>query len=351
MQTVKNELSSSRSDRRGFRNRAGARAGAPLSVGVPTAVAPPPIATPVVPRARVTRRSLQIALGLLWLLDGALQLQPFMLRTSFARHVLAAAGDGQPHVIAGPAHWAASLIAANPVAWDIPFATIQLLLGIGMLVPRSARLALLASVPWAFGVWFFGEGLAGLGGGNASLLSGAPGAVLLYAVLALAAWPQSSRSDLPPARWLRPVWATLWIGAAILQTLPENNDGRDVSSAILANGSPSWFSRFESSGAGWIGHHGTGVVTLLVAAEALIGLTALSKRTRRVSAAAGLLIALAIWILAQNFGGLYTSQATDPNTAPLVALLALALLLGEGRPQTVPGATRYPCGSQKLKPA
>ena len=69
------------------------------------------------------------------------------------------------------------------------------------------------------------------------------------------------------------------------------------------------------------------------------------------SAAAGLLIALAIWILAQNFGGLYTGQATDPNTAPLVALLALALLLGEGRPQTVPGATRYPCGSQKLKPA
>jgi|SRR6266480_6949982 len=34
-----------------------------------------------VPRVRVTRRSLRIVLGLLWLLDGVLQLQPFMLRT------------------------------------------------------------------------------------------------------------------------------------------------------------------------------------------------------------------------------------------------------------------------------
>jgi len=34
-----------------------------------------------VPRVRLTRRTLQLTLGLLWLLDGVLQLQPFMLRT------------------------------------------------------------------------------------------------------------------------------------------------------------------------------------------------------------------------------------------------------------------------------
>ena len=43
-------------------------------------------------------------------------------------------------------------------------------------------------------------------------------------------------------------------------------------------------------------------------------------------AAAGLLLAAAIWVIAQNFGGLYTGQATDPNTAPLVMLMAVALL-------------------------
>jgi hypothetical protein len=110
---------------------------------------------------RITRRHLQIALGLLWLLDGALQLQPFMLGTGFARQIIAPVAAGQPAFVADPIHWAASLIAAHPVAWDVPFAAVQLLIGLGLLVPRTARLALAASIPWSLGVWFFGEGLSG----------------------------------------------------------------------------------------------------------------------------------------------------------------------------------------------
>jgi hypothetical protein len=81
-----------------------------------------------------------------------------MLGTGFARDVLAPVGDGQPQFVAGPVHWAANLVAAHPLAWDVLFATVQVLLGIGMLVPRTARLALALSVPWALGVWDFGEG-------------------------------------------------------------------------------------------------------------------------------------------------------------------------------------------------
>jgi hypothetical protein len=286
-----------------------------------------------IPHVRVTRRSLQVVLGLFWLLDGVLQLQPFMLRASFARGILAPVGDGQPQFVAGPVHWAANLVAAHPVAWDVPFGIIQLALGLGMLVPRTARLALAASLPWAIGVWWLGEGLSGLASGNASLLSGAPGSVSLYAVLALAAWPRRSRSDVSPARWLPLAWATLWVGAAVLQALPMNNTGADVSSAMLANGSPSWLAGFENSFAGWITHHGTLSVVLLVAAEALIGLAVLYRRTVSGGAAAGLLLALAIWVIGQNFGALYTGQATDPNTAPLVMLMAVALLAGYARPR------------------
>lgn len=311
------EPSNSRFRRRGRLDRAGARV---VAVG---------------DRAPVTRRGLQIALGFLWLLDGALQLQPFMLRASFARQVLDPSSDGQPHFVAGPAHWAANLIAAHPVVWDIPFATTQLLLGIGMLFPRTARLALFASVPYALGVWFFGEGLSGLASGNASLLSGAPGAVLLYAVIALAARPRNGRSDLPAAAWLRGAWATAWIGAALLQALPKNNDGADVASAMLANGSPSWLSRFETSSGVWTSRHGALVVMTLVAVEAVIGLTILYDRTLTLGVAAGFAGALAIWILTQNLGALYTGQATDPNTAPLIALMALALLGGVRRPLRV----------------
>jgi hypothetical protein len=275
---------------------------------------------------RVTRRTLQIVLGLFWLLDGALQLQPFMLRASFARELLAPVGVGQPQFVAGPVHWAANLVAAHPVVWDVPFGLVQLALGLGMLVPRTARLALAASLPWAIGVWWLGEGLSGLASGNASLLSGAPGSVVLYAVLALAAWPRRGRSDVPPARWLPLAWATLWVGAAVLQMLPMNNTGADVAGAVTANGSPSRLAGFESSFAGSITHHGTLSVALLVAAEALIGLAVLYRGTVALAAGAGLLLAAAVWAIGQNFGALYTGQATDPNTALVMTVMAVAVL-------------------------
>jgi hypothetical protein len=284
-----------------------------------------------VPDVRVTRRSLQVVLGLFWLLDGGLQFQPFMLRSSFARDVVAPTGSGQPHFVAGPVHWAANLIAAHPVAWDVPFASIQVLLGLAMLFPRTARLALAASLPWALGVWFFGEGLSGLASGNASLITGAPGSVVVYGVLALAAWPRRGRSDVPPARWLPLAWAVLWIGAAVLQALPMNNTGADVSSAILTFGGPDWLASFQASLAGWVSHHGVAAVVALVAVEALIGLAALSRRTVAVSAAVGLLALLAIWVVGQDFGQLYTGQATDPNTALVATVMAGALLAGHYR--------------------
>jgi hypothetical protein len=255
-----------------------------------------------------------------------------MLRASFARNVLAPVGVGQPQFVAGPVHWAANLVAAHPVAWDVPFGIIQLALGLGMLVPRSARLALAASVPWALGVWLFGEGLSGLASGNASLISGAPGSVVIYGVLALAAWPRRGRSDVARARWLPLSWAALWIGAAVLQLLPMNNTGGDVSSAILAFGGPKWLASFQASLAGWVGHHGVAAVAVIVAVEALIGLTALFRRTLTVSAVAGLLAMLAVWVIGQDFGQLYTGQATDPNTALIATVAAVGLLAHYRRP-------------------
>ena len=275
---------------------------------------------------RITRRTLQIVLGLFWLLDGGLQLQPFMLRASFATQILAPVGVGQPQFVAGPVHWAAGLVAAHPVAWDVPFGIAQLALGLGMLVPRTARLALAASLPWAIAVWWLGEGLSGLASGNASLLSGAPGSVVLYAVLALAAWPCRGRSDVAPARWLPLAWAALWVGAAVLQVLPMNNTGADIAGAVTANGSPGWLAASQTSLARWITGHGTLSLALIVAAEALIGLGALYRRTAALATGAGLLLALAIWVIGQNFGGLYTGQATDPNTALVVVVMAAAML-------------------------
>ncbi len=299
----------------------------------------------------LTRRGLQVALGLLWLLDGALQFQPFMLGKGFGEQVISHAGDGQPAFVGVPVHWAARMIAAHPVAWDVPFALIQLLLGLGMLYPRTVKAALAASLPWALGVWYLGEGLGGIASGNASLLTGAPGAVLLYGVLALAAWPRDDgrpdvqparwpalawlrggRSDVPPARWLAFTWAALWAGGAILQGLPVNNSGAAAGSAISGGASavPGWLGNLDTSVGAWFTHHG-GMVYALIAVEALIGLAALVPKAVRFSAAAGIVLAAAIWLVPENFGQIPSGQATDPNSAPLLALMAIALIASYGR--------------------
>jgi hypothetical protein len=276
---------------------------------------------------RITCRQIQIALGLLWLLDGALQLQPFMLGTGFARQVIAPLAVGQPLVVAGPIRWTASTIAAHPLLWDLPFAAAQLLIGLGLLVPRTARLALAASLPWVLGVWFFGEGLAGLATGHASLLNGAPGAVLLYGVLAVAAWPRRDRPNDAPARWLPLAWAVLWVGGALFQALPGQNTGAAIADAVTGAdaSAPHWLNRLEASVGTFARHHGLAVVVALVVVEALIGLAALDRRSRAIAATAGLLLALAIWVIGQDLGQLYSGQATDPNTGPLIALMAVAL--------------------------
>jgi hypothetical protein len=62
----------------------------------------------------------------------------------------------------------------------------------------------------------------------------------------------------------------------------------------------------------------------MVVVVAAIGLAAVRSWVSR--RAAGIVVSLLFWALGQSLGGLWTGQATDPNTAPLMVLLALAMM-------------------------
>jgi hypothetical protein len=283
-------------------------------------------------RRPITRRHLQIALGLLWLLDGALQAQPFMFSRGFATQLIAGVGQGQPGVVAGPVHLASTVIATDPVLWNVLAVAVQLLLGVGLLVGRGPRLVLAASITWALGIWYVGEGLSGLASGHASLITGAPGSALLYAVLGAAAWPRESTSDQAPASWLVPAWAVLWIGAALFQVLPGQNTGPRLASSLNASAgaAPHWLAGIDTSLASWASRHGTLSLTVVAAAEYVVGVAVLTHRTRPWAVSVGLALSIAIWVFGQDLGQIYTGQATDPNTAPLIALMAVVLLARSG---------------------
>src|ERR1700758_2101442 len=68
-----------------------------------------------------TRRALQTALGLLWLLDGALQFQSFMYSKGFIG-VLTDMASGQPHWLNSSINWAANIAAKNLTLFNTLFA-------------------------------------------------------------------------------------------------------------------------------------------------------------------------------------------------------------------------------------
>ena len=282
-------------------------------------------------RLRVTRRGIQIVLGLLWLLDGLLQFQRAMLTPRFAVEVIAPAGAGEPGFIAGPVGELVRIILHQPVMMDVAFGLIQLALGAGILYARTARRALAASVAWAVLVWYLGEGLGGLAGGSSSLLTGAPGAALLYAVLALAAWPRhdgAAAADRPP-RWTAAAWAALWLGGAVLQLLPgrDTNASIAMSLAMNASGAPPWLAPIDAHLAALVPGSGVSIVIDLVVLQAFAGAGALrASHVRLAAVIVGCGLSLVYWVAGQGMGQPWSGLATDPGTAPLVVPLGVAVL-------------------------
>ncbi len=57
------------------------------------------------------------------------------------------------------------------------------------------RVAIVASIGWSIGIWWFAEGFGGLASAHATLITGAPGAAVLYGVLAAGSWPRDHRDQ------------------------------------------------------------------------------------------------------------------------------------------------------------
>ena len=117
-----------------------------------------------------TQRILQIVLGAFWIVDAALQYQPFMFGNQFVPTYITGNASGQPEPLSWFITNAGHFISPNVGVWNALFATIQLVIAVGLFVPRTVRPALITSLFWAFGVWVFGEGMGGLLTGTASAL-------------------------------------------------------------------------------------------------------------------------------------------------------------------------------------
>ena len=279
----------------------------------------------------ITKRVIQISLGILWLVDAMLQFQHQMFTRAFANSVIAPNAVGQPPVIYGPIHFEVHLLVLHPAIFNLAFALTQLLLGVLLLFKRTARTGLITSVFWVLGVWFFGEGLGGLLGGSSTLWMGAPGAVIFYGILALAVLPSRKYKNTVerPAYWLPIVWAIAWIGGSLLQLQPNQRSTEAVSSMVsgMSDGAPGWLASLDMHTANFINGHGFSFIVFLLAVQVIIGaLVFFPGALRKLAVWFGILMALSIWLFGENLGEFYTGRATDPNSGPLLILLGVAVL-------------------------
>jgi hypothetical protein len=91
-----------------------------------------------------------------------------------------------------------------------------------------------------------------------------------------------------------------------------------------------WLADLDHWVAGAVHGAGAGSGVLLVAAQLALGLLALGLlalgrgRLQRAALWSGMALALVYWAGGQSFGQLFSGQATDPSTGPLLVLMGLA---------------------------
>ena len=289
-------------------------------------------------------QALQSALGAIWLLDGALQLQPYMFTKGFVTGVLVPSAAGNIGFVSHPALSIAHAMVPDVATWNALFATIQLLLGIGIIagaLTRRApllRLVLAGSFAWAAAVWWLGEGLGGVLTG-ASPLSGAPGAVALYVVIGLLVWPGDEMSaPLLASRFARGAWAALWALSAFLLLEPANQR-RDAVSSVISSasaGEPAALHSVLMHTSDALKGTGPWLDSLLALVMLAIGTAVALRVLPRAALVISIVVAVGIWVFGEAFGGILTGQGTDPNSGPLWVLLALCMWVGLRHARTAP---------------
>ena len=110
-------------------------------------------------RLHVNQRSLQVALGVLWIIDGLLKFQPNLFKPEFVSTVIRPMAVGQPELLGSTINHMANFLSHEATMWVAVFGLVEIGIGIGLLFRRTLKPALVTSFIWGIGIYVFGEGL------------------------------------------------------------------------------------------------------------------------------------------------------------------------------------------------
>ncbi len=282
---------------------------------------------------RDLQRTFQLVLATIWLLDAVLQIQPFMFTrgSNGFSGMLNSVAAGNPGWVAHSITWNASNVYHDPVLSNTIFALVQFLIAFGIVWKRSVKPALALSIVWSLSVWWFGEGLGNIAHGGATPFGGGPGGVLFYAVLAVLLWP-SEHSNRPfvAARSVgvtaaKAIWAVVWGLLALLAVVGSGRSPQSLHDLVAAyTGEPGWLAHIDRSTESLLLRHGTTAAILLAVICVVVAVGVyLPDPVTKFTLVLAMVVFAAIWAATEDFGGILAGGATDPNSGPLVIILAL----------------------------
>ncbi|MBV9617273.1 MAG: hypothetical protein JO031_17620 [Ktedonobacteraceae bacterium] len=279
------------------------------------------------------QKRLRQLLGVLWLIDGLLQLQPLMFTMNMVNGVMVPTVHNQPAPIAASLQWIIAVTTHNLALVNLLIAGVQIAIGILLISGLWVRGTIIASIVWALIVWYGGEGMSMLLTGQASILTGAPGAVLLYPLLGLLVYPRKEDQEqgLIPRSAFRWILAGFWFFSALLQLQPYWWQQGQISQAIggmVGQGGLNGFlvdpllQRLSDVTA----HSEVLLNSILIVVCLALGLALVFVKEKQLRSVliASIVVSFVIWWAAEGFGMIFTGMATDFNSGLLLVVMALA---------------------------
>lgn len=277
-------------------------------------------------------------LGVFWIIDGLLQLQPKMFGPDFINTVLAPNLSGQPAFLHALITFGIHLFSLNIPLANTAAVAIQLLIGILLLFPPSGKTfktGLYLSIIWGLVVWVFGEGMGNLLTGTASFYTGAPGSVLVYVLLSILLLKPEKIS----VRGLAIMAGIVLVFGALLQLQPLYWTSGGVSSLpqMAASDTVHAINNLPNHASSLWARNPISANILLLAIPLALGLLLIFKPSRWTAILTAIFLLL-VWWLGQDFGSISTlffGTVTDPNTAPIFAIFLIPFFLPVSRHQII----------------
>ena len=128
------------------------------------------------------------------------------------------------------------------------------------------------------------------------------------------------------AQVARALWLVLWGSLAYFGLTPANRAPQALHDMIagMASGEPGWLAALDKHSAALVAHQGLAASIVLAVALAIVAVGVyLPAPVARATLVLAIVLAAVIWVVGEAFGTILTGGGTDPNSGPLLALLAL----------------------------